>query len=316
MTDKNYTIPIAYSTDDNYAMPVAVSIKSILFNSKNKDLFFIILYKNKLSEKSKRIIDLSICGTNSKIEYIDIKDSITDVYLPISHISECGYYRFVLPDMLIEYDKCVYLDGDTILKKDITCLINEELNSNYIAAVRCESLLDSVFTYRHDHMKELGIDSLSHYINSGVLILNLKELREHKLSKKMIEMINNKYSIQDQDIYSVACYGKIKLLDPKYNVVPGILEKTIMELKNAYTAKQIKDARNNPVIIHFADKQKPWNYYGMKYGDEWDKYYNMLFEESIDGRKKYFKSTFIKRNITIIKNGFKYIYKKVFNKVD
>ena len=310
----NNAVPIAYSTDDNYALPVSVSIKSILSNSINKKLIFVILYRNKLSNISREMINESVRGSNSIIKYIDIKDSIQNAYLPISHISESGYYRILLPDILKQYSKCLYLDGDTLIVNDISPLVEIELNNDYICAVRCESLLNSVITYRRQHMNELGLETLSQYINSGVLLINLKALRENKLVGKMVKMIDNKYSIQDQDIFNIACFGHIKLLDPKYNVVPGILEKTLIELKNAYSIKQVIDARNNPVIIHFADKRKPWNYYGMKYGDEWDKYYYMLCGKIIEGRKKYIKSSFIKRNVIIIKNGFKYVYRKIFGK--
>lgn len=310
-------IPIAYAVDDNYVIPVTVSIKSLLHNSKSKDYSFIILYKNSLKEQNRDIIQKSIIGTDSTITFIDVKDSIENIYISIPHITESVYYRFLLPNILSEYNQCLYLDGDTIIVDDVSPLLNLHLDDNeYISAVKCESLLNSVYTYRNKHMREIGINSLSSYVNCGVMLLNLKALRENDMPNKMIGMMRKRFSIQDQDIYNVTCYGHIKLQDPKYNVVPGILEKTIMELKNAYSKKQIVDARQNPVIIHFADKRKPWRYFGMKYGDEWDKYYNMIFNKNLGRREEYIKTTFIKRNTVILKNGIKFVYKKLFNKMN
>lgn len=308
---KHNQIPIAYSTDDKYAMPISVSIKSIIDNSSNNDYEFIILYNNSLDEKSKNIINSSIKGTKCSLRYIDIKDSIKNAYLAIPHISVSTYYRLLLPTLLKEYDKCIYLDGDTIAVDDIEKLMKIELSKNeYIGAVKCELVLNNPSTYKDKHKKELGISSLYQYVNAGVLVLNLKELRENNMVNIMVDMIKNKYSIQDQDIYNVACFGHIKTIHPMFNVTPGILEKTKLELRQAYSFKEIKEARVRPVIIHFSNSRKPWVYEGMEYGFMWDKNYEKLYNLKIINRKTYSKSKFISRFLKIAKRNFKNVFKK------
>lgn len=311
---KQNNVPIAYSTDDNYAMPVSVSIKSIIDNSNNKDYEFVILYNNNLNETSKNIIDSSIKGTKCTVRYIDIKDSIKNVYLVIPHISASAYYRLLLPTLLKDYDKCIYLDGDTIAVDNIEKLMQIELSENeYIGAVKCESVLNNVSIYKENHIKELKIKNLSQYINDGVMLLNLKELRNKNMVNTMVDMIKNNYSVQDQDIYNVACFGHIKIIHPMFNVTPGILEKTRLELKNAYSFKESKEARLRPIIVHFLNNRKPWLYEGMEYGSIWDKYYEELYNCKIKNRKKYSKSSFVNRIKVVAKKEIKYILRKIIN---
>ncbi|WP_330849102.1 glycosyltransferase, partial [Streptococcus suis] len=60
----------------------------------------------------------------------------------------------------------------------------------------------------------------TYYFNSGVLLMDLKKIREDKIESLLFECghtIKDKIRLQDQDIINVALEGKIKSLDPIYN---------------------------------------------------------------------------------------------------
>lgn len=307
-------IPIAFSTDDNYAMPVSVAIKSIVVSTKEiKHFLFVILFKNKLSIKSKNLIKKAADINNNEILFIDVKNRIKNAYLPISHISESGYYRLALPELLSNYDKCLYLDGDIIAHNSIKDLLEIKLDDNdYIGAIKCESVQNSVITVKNRHKKELGINSLKQYINSGVLLMNLKKMREVDLSKKMIKLMENNYSIQDQDIFNVACFNHIKHLPLKYNAVPATFEKTILELSHVYSINEIISARKYPVIIHFNDKDKPWNSKNIKFGEEWDNYYKNLYGANCQKERLHNTNTYFERKLRIIESALLLIKRIIF----
>ncbi|MDR0618122.1 MAG: hypothetical protein LBG23_05145 [Endomicrobium sp.] len=76
------------------------------------------------------------------------------------------------------------------------------------------------------------------YINAGVLLLNLKNLRADNVNKSWINLAEKEsFPFHDQDIINLTCKGKIVFLPPEYNF-----------------------ATDNAKIIHFANN-KPWVHY-------------------------------------------------------
>ena len=51
---------------------------------------------------------------------------------------------------------------------------------------------------------------MNKYVNAGVLLINLKQIRENNVTQKFIELA--KINIDSQDIINIASYGKIKIL--------------------------------------------------------------------------------------------------------
>ena len=88
--------------------------------------------------------------------------------------------------------------------------------------------------------RRLHLPSMRKYLNAGVLLINLKQIREDNMTKKFIELSKKNYLSQDQDVLNVACYGKIITLHPKYN------------------AQVIKLQENNPLLTKlYKDKKRP-----------------------------------------------------------
>ena len=54
----------------------------------------------------------------------------------ISHITSPTYYRLLLPALLPDVEKCIYIDGDTIVDGDISKLYAEDLGDNLVAGVK------------------------------------------------------------------------------------------------------------------------------------------------------------------------------------
>ena len=81
------------------------------------------------------------------------------------------YYRLSLSDIIKDLDKIIYLDCDTIVHKDLTEL--------YIIKM-------GKYCYMGFPGHEIGymvINGTRNFINSGVLLINLKELRKMKATK-------------------------------------------------------------------------------------------------------------------------------------
>ena len=292
-------IPIVLSSDNKYAPYLYTTMVSILENQyKNTYYSFYILVPSNFS----KIYENDILKLNDKykcyIRFIYIKKIFENLIMKIKHITFPTYYRLLISDVLPkEIDKCIYLDIDLCIIKDLSKLFNIDIKENYIAGV----LSPKYYLYKEKHCKRLNLSSMNQYINAGMLLMNLKKIRKDNMTQKFIKLIEKNFSSQDQDILNVACYGKILTLKPKYNSqIVRLIEKNNTYLKDLYERKDINQAKFSPYIIHFSDKKKPWNSVGI---------YLEKFWLDIAKKTPYFNS-FITRREIIYKNEIKKFYFK------
>ena len=110
----------------------------------------------------------------------------------------------------------------------------------------------------------LDMDEESPYINSGVMLMNLKRLREEQNYNDVFEFIEKRKNflmLPDQDIISSLYGSKILALDTfRYNMT----ENLYMAHAPFEKGLNLDWVRKNSVIIHYCGRNKPWknNYIG------------------------------------------------------
>ena len=71
-----------------------------------------------------------------------------------------------------KFDKCIYLDADICVCKDLTELYNFDMNQFWVLGVPEPSIINSF-------MKP--IYNMSKYINTGSMLLNITKFKENKI---------------------------------------------------------------------------------------------------------------------------------------
>lgn len=99
--------------------------------------------------------------------------------------------------------------------------------------------------------------------------MNLDEMRKHDLTDKFIDYLKYDMESQDQDIINSCCYGKITFLPFQYNVMTKYSGWSLENYKGCFSDAELVDAWNNPLIIHYADRTKPWNVPECCMGELW-----------------------------------------------
>jgi hypothetical protein len=160
-------IPIAFSLNDNYVYPLTVSLTSILYNSFSDTsyVFYLLLHPDLNETKLKKILALKEKYHNCKFELIHMGKNFSN-YPNYYQKSSALYYRLKLPDLITELDKIIYLDADTIVHKDLTDMYNLDMGIYYYLGIP-----------DHD-INHFEFNGKRTFINSGVLLINLKKLRE------------------------------------------------------------------------------------------------------------------------------------------
>lgn len=289
------TIPIAMTPDDNYVYPTIVAMTSILENKNDSThIDFNILIPDDVSDENKdRLRLLGEMYKNSSVKLIEMKDKFKDSYCcgyPVS-----TYYRLLLASLLPQYDKVLYLDGDILVRHDLKNMYSLNLGNDYIAGVKD---YPGVCCRPNDYAKRLGVESLNQYINAGILIMNLKKIREDKIEDKfknfIPELKNRGLWLNDQDVLNAVCYNRIKHINLGYNYMQFVTYNYKKEtgLLNCYSAKEMDEAYDDSTIVHFASSNKPWKNKNIRFYDEWDKY-RKIAEEKIYGTPSLANGTYI-----------------------
>ena len=189
--------------------------------------------------------------------------------------------RLFLPNMLPHQKKILWLDSDIIVCDNLSGLYKTNLTGNFIAAIRDTGMDEVIKMYPKEfkHYDEYGLTEMvqrCEYVNSGVLLMNLREMRAYGWTERCLERISSeKRNIWyfDQDVINSVSRGHIKYVSPRYNRM------TKINLQNAVSAYQraglptesIIDGFFDCVILHYAGTQKPWRHEG-PYWDVWTAY--------------------------------------------
>lgn len=285
------TIPIVFSFDKNLVFPASVCICSLLMSSSPETVYDVfILYGGDVIprlENEDRIIN---AFPNVRIQYKSVGDSFSDAY-QIRGITTPTYYRLLIPDIIYEYDKVIYADVDIIFRSDLSELYSSDLGNNLLGAVYAleKSLSDEGRRYTE---QELSLTP-GEYFQAGLLLMNLKIIREEGISKRFYDLVPNKYKFQDQDILNIVCQDRILSLPWYYNMGTTsfiALEDDTYHLSSQY-ANASEDFARNKSNIHY-NGQKPWKDYCLNF-DIWWEYYR---KSPVFDAKRYFDFFYKKLN--------------------
>ena len=216
--NKSYlTIPIVLSTDEQYAPFLYTTMLSILEHANENTFYaFYILVPNNFSKVYQDVILRLKKGHKCIITFIFIENIFEKIARKIQYITSPTYYRLLIGDIFPEeFVKCIYLDVDICVNKDLSELFNIDIGNNYIAGV----VDPRYFFSEKKNCKRLNLPSMKYYVNAGVLLMNIKQIREDNMTQKFIKLTTRTYDFQEQDILNIACYGKILTLPPKYNAL-------------------------------------------------------------------------------------------------
>ncbi len=174
-------------------------------------------------------------------------------------------------NILSNYDKVLYIDSDTIIQGDLTELFNTNLKDTYAAVVK-----DTAAILTLNWHKKLN---LKNYFNAGVLLLNLKKLREDNIHEKFVESINEREDLAlslDQHTQNICYRDNVTFLSPKYNYMITNSKFSLKKLALFFDIDigEMKNIIKFPIIIHYSGWLKPYNYF-VPYRKVWHKYFDI-----------------------------------------
>jgi len=270
---------ILVNINKNFVKYFLAMINSLAINNENSKFDVYIMHSN-LDDSDKEIIKTHIKENVNPI-YIKMDNSLFKGAPKVKRYPYEIYYRIFAPIMLPEtVDKILYLDSDMIVHKNIDELYNTDFEGNLFVA--CTQIRAFMQWFNRVRLTA----SIKHvYINTGVMLMNVKELRNLVNQEKIFKFIKRngwRMCLYDEDVIFKFWGDRVRLVDAKlYNCGERTILFHNLQRKNKKNKIDLDWVEKNNVIIHYLGKNKPWkaNYKGIM-GDYYKKY-----EVNLDNKK-------------------------------
>ena len=248
-------IHIACCSNEKLAPMFGVVVTSIGINVTSDDVMVCLLHNGLKSSTIKRLQTIAdrykVVLKFLEIDLEILKDCPVDNKIHYSNIMM--YARILLPSMLPNLDKVIYLDCDLVVCKDLKSLWETDVNDVAVA------MAPDLLCQDKGTLSRLGIDN--NYLNSGVMVMNLDYWRKHDVQNRLLSYIvdkGNELIYNDQDAMNVILQDERRQLPVKYNVTPYHYHKNL-EYYPAKLREEIQKSRLDPVIFHYLGPVKPWS---------------------------------------------------------
>ena len=256
-------IHVAFAVDETFLTYCSAALTSICRHLPGpEEIRFYLLHNGSISETARcEFFEKTPClaGKYARAEFVEMKDrlDISKQVVTSAHITAETYFRLYLHEIFPELNKILYLDADVVVMRNIKELFDIDISNLCLAGV--EDLMS------HEFMKRLDLPLTEKYVNGGVLLMNLDNIREINASARVEEILNSPLSqavtFGDQDLTALIFKGRIKYIPLRWNILARPAKEMAERcgIVNGIDLEDMLAARSNPYILHYAGPQKPWD---------------------------------------------------------
>ena len=188
-----------------------------------------ILHDNYLTEDNRDKFSRLAAQYNQRVNFYNVEELCTDKIAEIreqflgidkTRFSIATFYRFFIAHILSpKVEKVIYLDADIIVNLNINELWQIELGSSPVAAAK-NFALPVVDPLKVSGLLRDGVVKAEDYFNAGVMVMNLKILREEEkniLAGMKFISEHPEYNFFDQDVLNYLFSTRSLKLPMKFN---------------------------------------------------------------------------------------------------
>ncbi len=230
-----------------------------------------------------RAFSRSLDAGDFEVRFLPVQNQFEG--FPVINVkSAAAYIRLMLPALLHNVDRVLYLDSDIIALKDICPLYDASLEGHAMAAVLCYPLLVintkigwRIVVGKHSwpveqYLKEVvQLTNWETYFNSGVMVMDLARFRKGGFAAAaagFLERTNGIRYFDDQDALNHVLDGAFARLDPRWNVYASRTEEDFIHAGSG-SARVAELWKTDPWLMHYCAPGKPWSLDTR--GTAWDK---------------------------------------------
>lgn len=230
MSKNQIIIPIAFICEEINIKPLSIALVSLLENTGNKTKYDIsILTKRSYTQNSLDLINIFKGKYNCDITFLKINETVNSV-------EEIGK---LISINISNINRCIYLNHNVVVQKDLSSLFNLNKNNYSISGVR---------------------EVENNDINSNVLLLDCVKIRQNIIK---IGKIDLKYNLQAFFIKGEKSFNFGENIDIKNDLI------------EKFDQKELLFALQENVIFSYNDLINPFNSSDCCFFQEWWSYFKL-----------------------------------------
>lgn len=221
-------IPVMFSATGSWGLPLGVAIHTLCLHASSGRFYDIHIVHDgmdariiqELNQVAAPFPQVSLSFLQLPEEFrLLFQNGNKDRYSPLA------YARLMAGSLFPQYGRIVYLDADVLLAGDVAELYFSDLRGASVAAAGDGLALWSIEKgTMHPHLEYMGnyLSSPLSYCNSGVLVLDLDQMRRRNLEHRLLQQLRNRpepfpyprllRGTEFENVPSISCGRSWKLL--------------------------------------------------------------------------------------------------------
>jgi lipopolysaccharide biosynthesis glycosyltransferase len=256
---------VALTADKRFDLGLVVTVHTLLERTQGPLTLTVVTGEDGLKEEAQAFVERRCREAGANLTILPVPRGFGASFQPPwEHHSPAIVYRLMLPELLPDCDRVLYLDCDMVIADDLRPLWEWDLRGHSVGAVR-----DYWFPTMEEAevgvaaRRELGFRGSTPYFNGGVLLMDLATWRRERIGQRTCDLLwanVGMLDMPDQDALNLVVYGEFAELDPRWNVQIAAM-RTLHSLPHPFQRKleAMPELRRRPGIVHYTGPHKPWN---------------------------------------------------------
>lgn len=272
--EKNSNIPVVFDIDRIPPYLFSVTIESFIKQINKNSVYEVIIAHHGVEKNFLNMFkeQMAVYG-NVVVKFYDYLRAERTVKGLGAQIEDV---RLLLPWILVHYDKVLFAKWNVWFKEETESLLNVDMGDCLVAGVKdvlmIGQALDISPQYEEYLEKDLGIASVYDLVDTSVMLMNLKAIREKYQMKQMLHKKLPKPCPTYREKINVLYQNNIKYLPQKYvyyytenQEEKRVINQTPLTLNNAYA-----EGADEPVVMVY-NSDTMWNQEGSVFcNDYWE----------------------------------------------
>lgn len=250
---------VVYACNDAYIRQTLVSMVSLIqYNPEVK----IYLIGDRISKQNEQWLCDVLSYYHKSVIMIGLGDILPDIRWNEKDRHPKTVYAKLFMENVIKEDRVLYLDSDVIVRESLDPLFERPMENEYAAGV--------MMPYSAKLKERISAYHGEPYICDGVVLFNLSYWKRNRMTEKCVQYIlrfEGNPPMLSEGVLNHVCRGRIGILEPKYNLMPSMIEYSLTQIRQLFGAdcyyedeQAINTARETPAIIHFMNElyNRPW----------------------------------------------------------
>ena len=212
---------LALTSDERYFPGLYCAVASALSAVDSARRVDVKVLDGGLSQASRdavaRLIERT--GKRARLDFVKADPSIFSEATLGPRRSHMAYCRILLP-RLLDVPRLIYLDCDVLIFRDLSQLFDFELSAGKFVAAVPDSETCSLAHDSRKLAKQMKLPAEGAYFNSGVMLMNLDELRKQNFSQRAVEFLGvwkSDYRFHDQSAMNFLLHEHLEKLPEYWN---------------------------------------------------------------------------------------------------